>query len=407
MLFFKECKKILRSLTFWIYCIIVILMFFSQYYADANNEAYPDGYKIVMDEEKIMNGALCGLLGEYSANYYVCYPYGFYKSVSLKEKDKHKIEEYLMELTDTDSEGLTKILKQGEQYTVVTGMVEHTMYEFKNMNVSSELQYSRFKEIMENVDDILGGGSSYQIEELAGNYSFQEMTPEEEAAEYDLFISNDKVTGALARLFSDYLGIDLAFLPVFVAAALVAADRRSKASDNIYSRKISSCRLVFTRYSALIVTMFVPIFITMIIALIQAIHIYNDKSINVLSMFAMPSFWLIPNIMTASAVGMFATEMFSAGAAIIIQAAWSFRSLMSEPLAGSIGKFDLICRHNTLFERDSFMAHYNDFVFNRIFYIILSIGIIGLTAVVFEMKRRGVFNGIRLFGKGGIFGRKA
>ena len=34
MLFLKECKKVARSLTFWIYCIILALMFFSNYYSD-------------------------------------------------------------------------------------------------------------------------------------------------------------------------------------------------------------------------------------------------------------------------------------------------------------------------------------------------------------------------------------
>ena len=89
-------------------------------------------------------------------------------------------------------------------------------------------------------------------------------------------------------------------------------------SDLVYSRKISSFRLVFTRYAALITAMFLPLLITMIIAQIQAVSIYGSN-ISMTALFTLPSFWLVPNIMEAAAVGMLFTELFSGGTAVIVQ----------------------------------------------------------------------------------------
>ena len=51
------------------------------------------------------------------------------------------------------------------------------------------------------------------------------------------------------------------------------------------------------------------------------------------------------------------------------------------------------------------MRH-DQFVFNRIFYMLLSLAMIMLAVLIYDMKRGGRFNGIRLFGEGGILRRK-
>lgn len=416
MLFFKECKKIVRSMTFWIYCIFVVLMFSTQYYPDCKHKKYEPteyqesyGYKVVEDPELIMSGALSTLLSEYSSNRYTCYPFGFYKAVHLKENKRKKVEEYLMEITDTDSEGLKSLIDQGESVYIVEGVSEYEMKVFENIEAESEVSYDRFREIMEDIDDILGGGSEYAVDSLVYKYSLVPMTYEDALEENNTFINEDKITGALSRLFCDYAGIDLALLPVFVAVVLLTADKRHKMNELVYSRKISSFRLVLTRYTALVTMMFIPELITMAAALIQALIVYNGYTLDIAVMFTLPTFWLLPEIMVVTALGMFMTETFSSGTAILVQVIWAFLSLMSggAELSGDIGKFDLICRHNTLSERDVFLLEQNNFVFNRVFYMILSLIIILLTVFVYNLKRGGKFNGIRLFGKGGILRHKA
>lgn len=235
------------------------------------------------------------------------------------------------------------------------------------------------------------------------------MTYEEALKEYEDSITEDTMTGALSRLFCDYTGIALALIPVFVAAAFTAADRRRRMTELVYSRKISSLRLTFTRYAALVITMFIPVLITMIIAAVQASVVYSGEELKMYFMFTTPTFWLLPEIMVVTAVGMLLTEIFSAGIAIAVQGVWAFLSLMSgsNNLYGDITKFGLMCRHNTLYHRSAFMETYNDFVFNRIFYMILALVLVCTAAYVYNKKRGGKFNGIRLFGEGGILRRKA
>lgn len=414
MLFRLECKKIICSIAFIIYCIISFFFFFTQYYGGGTFREMPPvegvgdyGDKIEENHDVIMSGALDSLVGEYAANKYVCYPFGFYKGVHLKDKKQAKIAEYLKELTGTDDSGLGEILGTGEQYFL--GESTEPMYAYYDVPISDSLTYERFTEIMGDIDDILGGGSEYDPDALVSNYSFVPMTYEEAKAEYDDFYTKDRITGGLARLFSDYSGIALGIIPVFAAASLTAADRKRRMHELIYTRSISSLRLVLTRYAALIFTMSIPVFVQMLIALVQAIIVYKGEPMDYLGFFKLPTVWLLPILMTSTAVGMFITEIFSSTAAIFVQVALWFYSVMtgSTALAGRIGRFGLICRHNTATERSLFIANAGNFIFSRIFWTVVSLALVGLTAAIYNAKRGGRFNGIRLFGKDSIFRRKA
>ena len=263
--------------------------------------------------------------------------------------------------------------------------------------------------VMGQVDDILGGGSSYKVEDLVVTYSYVPMTEEDREAVISDLYEKDRVAGGYARLFSDYVGIDIGIMPVFVAAALVSADRRKRVSDLIYTRKISSLKLIFTRYAALVTMMFIPVILCMIAAAIQLIKYFDFNDLALYKMFTLPTFWLLPQLMIVTAVAMIVTEVFSSGIAILLQFAWWFSSIMASgaKLSGSISKFDLVCRHNTVFGRDEFMLSRNDFIFNRVFFFITAIVITAITAYVYELKRGGRFHGIRLFGKDSIFRHKA
>lgn len=411
MLFFKECKKVVRSLTFWIYCVIVAFFFVSQYFSDCSEPAGPpyEGYRIVEDHELIMTEAAEDLANSYLSNMYICYPFGFYKSVTLNEKKKKVIEKALTEITGLSADDLKALGDTAEVYYAYDGLHEYKELSVNSIPLNSSLTYERFTEIMGKVDKTLGGGSDFRPDDLVFHFSLVQMTKEEAEQEYDAFISEDRVTVALARLFCDYSGIDLAILPVFAAAALTAADRRRRMNDLVYSRSISSARLVFTRYSALVVTMLVPVLLTMVAAFIQALRNYDAGSMDMGALFTIPLFWLLPNNMEATAVGMLLTEVFSAGTAILVQFVCWFLSVLtgSAMLSGRIRKFTLVCRHNSLFDREAFMLCRDDFIFNRIFYMILSLVMVILAVIVYELKRGGRFNGIRLFGEGGILRRKA
>lgn len=47
----------------------------------------------------------------------------------------------------------------------------------------------------------------------------------------------DKITGAFARLFCDYAGIAVGFLPIFLVVAFWYQDRKTNISHTLYSKK--------------------------------------------------------------------------------------------------------------------------------------------------------------------------
>ena len=187
-------------------------------------------------------------------------------------------------------------------------------------------------------------------------------------------------------------------MPVFVAVALASLDKRSRMEQLAYSRKISSAKLIFTRYFALIAVMVIPVLLTAFDAYAVVKNIYPDNELDSTAFLRYTVFWLIPNIMTATAVGMLITELTSALLAIFVQGVWWFASVMagSGGLNGNIGKFTFVMRHNDLLKADVFNAEWSNIVFNRIFFSAVSILAVALTVLIYEMKRRGVFNGFQI-----------
>ncbi len=388
MLFFKECKKVLFSLTFILYFIAILAMYFAQFHSDLDKpekEPRPgrDNYGMIEKEvpEILMPAAAESLVKEYRSNIYEAYPIGFYKEVRLNEKKKQKMAEIITEIT-----GITKEQLDGFEDIA------------SEIHIPGSLTYKHFRELMREADDVIGGGSKYSDEWIIGEFSNVPKTYEDALAEYDQFRNEDKITGAYARLYCDYMGIVAAILPVFAAVSLSARDKKSRMEQLTYSRRVSSVNLIFTRYAALVFMMLIPIMITAVFALIRVRSLYPDNTIDNLAIFRYTAIWLIPNVMTAVAVGMLFTEITSGLLAIFVQGVWWYSRILAsvDSLTGNIGKFTLIVRHNSLYGLDLFRANYDDFIFNRIFFAVISIAGIALTALLYEQKRRGRFHGLAI-----------
>lgn len=407
MLFFKECKKIIFSLVFGIYCIALFGVYFTQFANDCKNPmekpvAGQADYGTIAKEvpEIMMPSAIEGLVNEYLSGEFSAYPYGFYKCVKLKEKDKKKLAEIITELSGISAETLENfddyepsgyITKEDGSFVYIDGNIPE-------INIPSTLTYEDFRELMRKADKIIGGGSKYSDENIVGNFSRIPKTYEDTLAEYEQFCKEDKITGAYARLFCDYMGIVLSILPVFVAVFLAERDKKSSMEQLVYSRKISSAKLIFTRYISLVFTMMIPVCITALLAYAKVKSIYPDNAIDTLAILKTAVYWLIPNIMASSAVGMLVTEMTSGLIAIFVQSAWWFASVFasSGKLTGSIKNFTFVMRHNALLGRDAFQKEWDIIIFNRIFFTVTSVLAIVLTAILYESKRRGVFNGFQV-----------
>lgn len=377
MLFLKEMKKVVFSLTFLLYFAAVLAMYFTQFVPDCETviirpQPGRESYGTTVKEipEIIMPKAIDTLVTEYLYGSFEAYPFGFYKEVKLNEKKRAKMQEIICELT---------------------GLTGEVSFESK---ISDDLTYERFRELMRQADAIIGGGSRYSDDNIVRNFSVVPRTYEDALEEYNEIFEKDQITGAYARLFCDYLGIVVAILPVFVAAAFVAFDRRSRMEQLIYSRKISSAKLIGLRYLALCVTMMIPVVLAAFIAQMHIASLYSGYEMNHWILFGYVLAWLMPNIMTAAAVGMLLTELVSPLLAVFVQGAWWILGINSQnDLVGIIGNFTLVIRHNTIGKRALFLAERNVFIRNRIFYTLLPILMVLLTIMIYEKKRRGSFHG--------------
>lgn len=407
MLFSRECKKILFSLTFMLYIITVFAMYLTQFQNDTKEKIYAPqanqaDYGMTVKEvpEILMPSAVDSLVNSYLANSYPAYPMGFYKDVHLNEKKKNKIAEIITEISGITKQELDNFSYNAEgTLTVGTdGIMQYNEPEIPSVNIPESLTYEHFRELMRKADDIIGGGSKYSDEYILENFSLVPKTYEDAMEEYTSFLNDDKISGAYARLYCDYMGIVLAILPVFVAVSFVGLDKKSRMEQLAYSRKISSAKLIFTRYAALIFMMIIPVIITAIIAHMTVKKLYSGNSIDNFAIIKNALIWLVPNIMLSTAVGMIITELGSGIIAIFLQGALWFGSIFASTgsLTGNIHKFTLVIRHNSLYDADVFKAQYSNFIFNRIFFTVLSVAMIIITAFVYGQKRRGKLNGLHV-----------
>lgn len=404
MLFLKECKKVICSLTFVVYAVTVVIMYVTQFTDVLEEPVLPpqqglDYYGFMAKEvpEILMPAAAEGLVSEYLSNSYVAYPFGIYKQVKLGESDKAKMADIIEELTGISP----KELNEFEQYDA--GGYSQVMDENGNptmvyreavlpeIHFPTDMSYGYFKELMARADKIIGGGSKYSEKYIVSNFSQIPMSYEDALAEYEELMQDSDIAEGYIRLYCDYLGIILAIMPVFVCVSLWQMDKKAQAEQLIYSRKISTVKLVGTRYLALVVSLALPVLITFLHALAGICTLYPDKDIALGGAIGLAALWLLPGILIVVSVGTLISELLSPLLAIFVQGVWWYMTLEMNQLTGSITKWTLILRHNALGEGWLWASEYGNFVWNRTAYLILSVVAVGITMFVYEKKRKGVY----------------
>lgn len=402
MLFFKECKKVICSMTFVLYVVTVIAMYVTQFCNDQEAIAQPrpgtDSYGTTIREapDLIMPAAVDSLLGNYLSGSYPAYPIMFYKNVKLKEDKRLEMRAILEELTGLSGEELDSFNDYQDAGLYSEGLDENgnPILVFREMVVPEytlpeNLTYERFCELMEQADKLIGGGSSYEVKSLAANFGRAPMTYEEAKEEYEALMVPGELGKAYLRLHCDYMGIDLAVMPVFVAAALWQLDKRARMQSLIYTRKSSALRIVGTRYLALVSCMAVPVLLTLLYTIYTTNGLYPQMHIAWGSGLGMALLWLLPDILAVSALGALVTELFSPLLAIFLQCAWWFLSLNRTELTGGVGRFGLQVRHNSLGRTALWQSQQDNFLCNRLALLVLAAICLLLAIGLYERKRRG------------------
>mgnify|MGYP000326194269 FL=1 len=75
------------------------------------------------------------------------------------------------------------------------------------------------------------------------------------------------------------MGLELGLYPIFLVVMIWMKDRMSNAAELIYSRKVSSAKLVISRYAASITMILLPILLLSFESLVPLITFGAEKSI--------------------------------------------------------------------------------------------------------------------------------
>ena len=393
-LFMKECSQTVKSLTYWLMVIIMVLFFASQM-GQMDMEKAPEkgledyGVKPSKDKNIIMSATLGMLAGEYAEGRYTTYPIGFVKSVTLGKEEEAKVGEILKEATGLDKEEIEE--KIDEFYENSGGIITSRPV----LEPSESLSYGRFEEIMQEVDDMLGGGSSYALDSLGDNGS-EPKTYEDAVKEYEELVQKDGYTGGYARLFSDYMVIILGILPVFLAVTRELRDRRANMQELIYVRRSSSMTIIASRYLSMVVMILIPVFALSIQPLASCVTYAKTAGISVdyLAFAKYIAGWLLPTVMVVTALGMLLTELTDTALAVLVQGAWWFVSIFmgAKTMDGGRYGWNLIPRHNTILNYSGYQEGFSQLLSNRILYASLAVIAVSVTAWIYSQKRKGRMN---------------
>ena len=213
-LYFKECRRIVTSFVYLLFVAVLIFSWWGKFHGVTKTEidwangkqpadisfdrpllAQPTeedeyfGMKTSEDNpEEIMTGVTRNLLREYKDNVYATYPLGNYKAVALDGKEQANVLEILCEITGLTEEQLNNLPQ--DYFPDVTGAIfsfnstevdeDGTLHMSsgedniangssketdKTKKFISQVTYERFKELMREMETIIGEeGSQYSTE---------------------------------------------------------------------------------------------------------------------------------------------------------------------------------------------------------------------------------------------------
>ncbi len=430
MLFWKELKKIVIGVPYFLFVVVAVFALYSQgaldFSKDKITKPEPNkdyGTKNEEIPEVIMPAALQSLFAEFKENNYKTYPIGFFKNVKLDKDEQRKIAEIISKITGNDINEIYSLQNFSESdgdisfdMEINTDIQSNKNGDFVisadkgedkeslrgrtiSLSVRDNISYSEFKELMQRADNILGGGSEYAAEALI-SYGSVPVSYEEALQRYQLAKNNDKITRGYARLFSDYAAVMVSsILPVFIAVIMSMKDKSAKMSELIYIRKESGIRIVSVRFIAIITAVMIPLIILSYISNISVWNMYQGIKLDYLAPLKYDFGWILPSAMIVTAIGMCLTELTNTPIAIAICGLWWFVdiNLGIKSVAASCSLFRLSPRHNaagnSYFRTQDFIDNFPRLFNNRLFFIGLSILFVIVTVIIYEAKRKGKLNG--------------
>lgn len=372
----KECKMWLKSILFYAYAIVLMLFYITQMDSEIISRPSPadEGYKTcyTTDENIIMEHTLANLITEYASGSFSTYPVGFYKNVIPDQETMQKI---------------------GTVISNVTGLPEEQWRTGEEISVKTGISFAAFKEQMGKAASLIGPGSRYTEESL--HYTETEMTYEQAKAEYEAVCSADHVTGAYARLFCDYAGLILGILPAFFGAARVLRDKRSRATQVLYTKAASSVKVIAARYLAIVTVLFVPVLLLSCVALSQGIYVASAIQVtpDYLAFVKYSLAWLLPTVLFVTAMSYAIAEATESILTVLLCLAIWFSAIFMGNSTLTYAGWNMMPRFNLLGSTRVFESILPQLVKNRILYSGAAILLVICITVLFAWKRKGGYHG--------------
>lgn len=445
-LFGMECRKIARSIIYWLYAAALTILCIQNYDSAAENEirragdpnsvfyiAENDAYAqesagSAEDMQRaMMLGAAERLLNSYRNNRYEYYPFGYVKEKRLSETEQAAILQALKELTGwnearingeeepPDSEdiqisgGGAYILNPGQGGTYQNGQFitnpEDWEYIENNSGLSDDAEksedeltvnvtFSRFKEIIEDVNRRIGRNSYFSWTMLSMYYDGNDMQDAPiTGQQHQEFYEKDHVTGAFARYFCDSISLLILCLPAFVLIDLMLKDKRCKIRELIYQRAENSGKIIFARFGAAVCMTMLPICILPVKSFLKILLYCRSIGVAV-SLFAFPVYifgWVFPTVLLVTAIALLMTVLTGNSFAILTTGLlWLFGKPSVDKIAGgNYGLFDLVIRHNTLKGYGRMMENMQTLIANRVLVSAAALLLTGLAAWIYSVRRKG------------------
>lgn len=403
-LFLKECRKIAKSLVYYVYLVVFVVFITGQMSEvewverlscpEPGQESYGSGHS--SDERVIMRSGMETMYQEISMNRFATYPFGFYKEVTLNGEELESVKRALQQCTGMEFE---RMIEENNAYWMEIeesgGITPET--EMWRIPLREDLSYQEFEQVMASVCEIIGSGSNYEKSHYE-SMGIVDLTYEDALENYRELCEEDRVSGAQMRLFCDYACIFLAILPIFVGVSACLKDKRAKASELVRSRSVSGAVLIGCRYLANVVMCFVPVLLCALLMQMPCVYAAGQAGIEADSLaFIKYSFlWLLPVIMVVLGAAFFLTEATETILAIPVLAAWAFGSVLSAAtLTGDFG-WKLVTRWNSFGSYGKYAEELGQLYRNKGMYTALAVVLVLLTVAVYEIKRR---KGGSLYGK--------
>ncbi|GMQ60283.1 ABC transporter permease [Vallitalea sediminicola] len=365
----KEIKYQLKSITFGIFCVSVVLFYITQFVGDINMEdMYSKSPTDILAEGSIFYAS------DREDELNICFTQKLDMLHSLLDNDeKNNNFAVLSNLAVVERKDLND-----EQLKLISTVKK----ELEEKDISEQ----EYQDILQQLNNELSHINMYKDDKIK-NLVAKKILFEETIRRKEEIATEEKVTGSYARLFADYIGIAVGFFAVFIAAFTLIRDRKYKSYEIIYTKKISSIKYVLSKY---IGNVFLMLIVVLVLAGYSTIYFANHYgNIDYFAFIKISITWILPTIMIVTSLAYLLQIVSGNGILpIIVQFVYWNYSMPFSNSQYNVSKY--IIRYNHVSTLSEYQKVANDIMINRIVTVAVSVVILIGAIWIFERKRGNI-----------------